>query len=126
MQLEADKKLTVSKAPRLLCELFETLRVMAGKMRKETAPFYDSESCSRPGTLNLHLDVLMDEGFSNLFNVKAFKTIPGVTKNCGKRDKAKANILQKYFIKQLPVEISDHIDKCLGGIWSPVENLAPD
>ena len=50
-QLEADKKVTLSRAPRLLHELYETLLIMAGEMSSYT----DDQRQSEP------LDLMHDQ-----------------------------------------------------------------
>lgn len=99
---------------------------MSDKMQKETAAIFYLKTSSRPGTLNLHLDDSVFDGFWNPLNGKTFKAIPSAATHCQEHDEAVATILHKSSANQLAKKIAAVIDWILGSICNPVDSLAAD
>lgn len=110
-QLEADRKVTMSRTPRLLRELFETLLIMAGDMIKNDTPYYE-----KSGVLSL------DE--SDMQADSSHATIGGIAISDKDRDEARGVLLVKPQAKQLARALAAALEKRLGHIWKQVDEAS--
>lgn len=77
-QLEADQKVTMSRSPRLLRELLETLQVMAGERTVQSASFYSCHSSENTPDNDSEDDL-----------PKTFRDVLSLAEHCAERDEAR-------------------------------------
>lgn len=120
-QLEADRAVTMSRTPRLIRELYETLMVMSGKMTSSDEQFFNETNGS--GTLDT------SAGSSVSSNVPS-PSIPSTADHCKERDQARSHPIAKRVAQDLAEAIAERVSDRLGFIWSPVDariaNWRPD
>ncbi|KAI0558477.1 Ribonuclease H-like protein [Gracilaria domingensis] len=107
-QLEADKKVTLSRAPRLLRELYETLSIMAGEMHTTDA-----------NDVGLYYDPFDETSVDNQIH-HAISPRLSTANADEERDEARKCILQKQHSKNLAVCLAQRIKERLGSIWKRV------
>lgn len=112
-ELEADRKVTMSRAPRLLRELHETLMIMASAMLPAQSMEY-TES----------VPALTFEDTNDLFEVYALPTRPSSAPADKKRDEARQIRLTRNQPKSLAVKLADRIAFRLGAVWERVDEEA--
>ena len=109
-QLEADRYITMSRAPRLTSELYETLRIMAGSLQFKAGSIYDREADAID-----ELDV--DDDNHNCCSL----TVPSLSSHCAARDAVRrGDRLRKSCAKDLAEKIAHRIKQRLGSLWEPV------
>ena len=109
-QLEADRSVTMSRAPRLFRELYETLCVIAGDMSVSSKCFFDDIDAGS----ELALDD--DEDASTVAK------IPSTAEHCSSRDEVRAMSFRKKAARDLARELSMVIKERLSALWTPVGN----
>ena len=111
-QLEADRKVTMSRSPRLLRELYEALLIMASEMTHTRASFYDEQPVA---VLNA-LDV--SSGRSSQ------ACIPSIASSDMERDETRKIRLTKLAAKDLATQLADRIKYRLGHLWGQIDATA--
>eukprot|EP00178_Gracilaria_changii_P018359 TRINITY_DN5240_c0_g1_i1.p1 TRINITY_DN5240_c0_g1~~TRINITY_DN5240_c0_g1_i1.p1 ORF type:complete len:324 (-),score=45.96 TRINITY_DN5240_c0_g1_i1:1162-2133(-) len=109
-QLEADRKVTMSRAPRLLRELYETLLIIAGDM-------LPSNSAAVEQPLG---GALLDEEDS-ILDVYALPCRPISANADRERDEARNIRLRETHPKALAIKLADRIQHRLGDLWKKVD-----
>ena len=112
-QLEADTKVTMSRAPRLLRELYETMLILGGLMERNQDGYYSTQ-LSLSGDVGVDSEMLENAPTSHA-------TIPSVAAHCKAKDDARMEMLCKSKAKQLALKIAESLEARLGDIWNPVE-----
>lgn len=113
-QLEADRKVTMSRAPRVLRELHETLCIMGENMERSTTQYFQNT----PPTSALGSDrvTAVDTGISS------FRSIQSTANHCQKRDEARSERLHKQSARKLALELAEKIEERFGSVWRPVDS----
>lgn len=112
--LEADREVTMSRAPRLLLELHETLLVMAGKMRVN-----DEE---KDGNANSLVDLDSSDDNPPTSFTKFNRT--SSSQDDASRDRARMCILKRRIAKEFASEIAYALDDRFAVLWLPVSDYA--
>ncbi|KAI0567551.1 Ribonuclease H-like protein [Gracilaria domingensis] len=110
-QFEAEKQVTLSRAPRVIRELHETLQIMAGDLLPCSALFHDSTSGSQ-------VDVF-DE-----LAVTARATIVSIAGSDVARNHAREIRLTKPVSRNLCRRLGSSLNRRLGALWKPVAHSA--
>lgn len=113
-QLEADQKVTLSRAPRLLLELCETLKVLGGSMSVSTKSVYDS-NCSSAG-FQLDDDDAVDG------SIRTTPSIPSSADHCKCRNEMRDIHLKRRHARYLALELAHRIEDRFGCLWWPVDS----
>lgn len=108
-QLEADKYVTLSRAPRILRELYETLLILSGNMSVSTFNGEDVDA-----------RILLDD-LSDISTETALPCRQSTAQYDQERDYVRSMTLQKSTAKELAVKIACNIERRLGKLWKPVE-----
>lgn len=77
-QLEADQKVTMSRAPRVLHELYEALLVMGGDMEQNSSSYYPAEAGHRSLSTSAYSE--------NISGSLSFPCIQSFSGHCEERD----------------------------------------
>lgn len=113
-QLEADQKVTLSRAPRLLLELCESLKVLGGSMSVSTKSFYDSSSSTVCSQLD-HDDEV--DGHK-----QTTPCIPSSADHCKCRNEVRDIHLKRRHARDLALELAQRIEDRFGCLWRPVDD----
>lgn len=108
-QLEADRKVTISRPPRLLRELYETLLIIASEMTHTRASYYDAQPVA---VLNA-LDTASGRSSQ--------ACIPSVAISDVEREATRKIRLTKRAAKDLAVKLADRLNHRLGHIWKQID-----
>lgn len=114
-QLEAEKKVPMSRAPKLLRELYGTLLIMAGDTTTINPDSINDLSISNG------LDNTRDDGLS-----RALLTPSSSAAADKKRDDARGEHLNKTHAKELTRKLANGIKERLGAIWQPVHSTVAE
>lgn len=107
-QLEADRKVTMSRAPRLLHELYETLCVVSGDMSVCSSSFYEDTTGS--STISVNVDDTLSTS----------KSIPSVAEHCSMRDELRALQFRTRAARDLARDLAEKVRDRFGILWEPV------
>ena len=113
-QLEADKKVTLSRAPRLLLELNETLKVLSGTMTVAVSNFYDAHDAQSNDETENHM---LGSGTK-----KTTPSIPSSAESCRAREETREITLHKSHAREMAHELSKHIEERFSTLWKPVSS----
>ena len=111
-QLEADRKVTLSRAPRLLRELYETILLMAGELVPNDVSFYEN-------SFGIDTDSVDDN-----VGLKPHACIPSCAVADTERDEARKIRLRHPYARQLAQELAQSLKTRLGHIWKQVTEEA--
>ena len=112
-QLEADQKLTMSRTPRVLHELVETLLIISGEMNASSASNFAEETTS--GT------IIVDH---NKYCAVSMPCIPSVAEHCKTRDSVRFVALRNVHAHKMSIKLSERFKYRLGHLWKPVTSTA--
>lgn len=112
-QLEADRKMAMSRAPYLLRELYEKLMIISGNITSNPHVFFADESV---------VGTLADDYAED--TVTSFPSTPSTAQNCKDRDEARATLLRSGNANQLTVQVALCGKNRLGALCNPVSNAA--
>lgn len=111
-QLEADRKVTMSRAPRILRELYETLLIMCGEMGYNEPGFFSDN-----GDGDLAAEDQEDVAQSHA-------SIASIATADQERDDSRKVRLIKVHARKLAREFAQAIQRRLGHVWSQVSSSA--
>ncbi|KAI0562610.1 hypothetical protein FGB62_57g211 [Gracilaria domingensis] len=106
-QLEADQVVTMSRAPRLLCELYETLQIMSGDMVPSASFFHEDTNVSPGASMSIQ-------------EATARPPIKSTASHDAARDKTQKIRLVKPAAQDLCRRLCDALSLRLGNLWRPV------
>ncbi|KAI0557019.1 hypothetical protein FGB62_357g02 [Gracilaria domingensis] len=110
-QLEADQHVTLSRSPRVLVELYETMQIMAGDMVPSITMFYDLSTAA-----NVHSFFFPEPS--------ARPPVPSAARYDKERDNAMRIRLVKPAAEQLCRRLCDSLNLRLADIWPPASSTS--
>lgn len=114
-QLEADRNVTMSRSPRLLRELYETLLIMGGEMDHNTT-HYSGDQVANINVESAHIGEDDDR--------VSFPCLRSKAEHCAAREKSRSDRLHKRAAKELALQLAKSVADRLGALWRPVVSAA--
>lgn len=113
-QLEADRTVTMSRAPRLLKELYETLLIISGNMQHTQSSYFCP---SNEAELEDSDDVSAESSHAR---------IPSIAESDSARDVLRKKRLTRHAPKQLAIQLANRFDVRLGHLWRQVDEISAE